>query len=67
MFLMIVVAGEVSKAIGVGFDSTAYVQVDPRKQSMSPNRSSTKRVVIYDNTRHLLVLQLLDPFQLLLA
>ena len=64
MFLRIVFAGEVSKAVGVGFDSAANVQVDPRNTTMSPNQSSTKRVVIYDNTRHLLVLQLLDPFQL---
>ena len=64
MLLMIVVAGEVSKAFGVGFDSTASVQVDPRNVSMSPNRSSTKQVVIADNTRHLLASQLLDPFQL---
>ena len=78
MFLMIVVAGEVSKAFGVGFDSTASVQVDPRNTTMSPNRSSTiqvviadnvrqlpaSQVVIGDNTRHLLALQLLDPFQL---
>ena len=64
MFMLIVVAGEVSKAFGVVFDSTASVQVDPRIMIMSPNRSSTKQVVIYDNTRHLLASQLLDPFQL---
>ena len=66
MLLMIVVAGEVSKAFGVGFDSAASVQVDPRNISMSPISSCAIQVVIADNVRHLLALQLLDPFQLYL-
>ena len=78
MFPMIVVAGAVSKAVGVGFDSAALVQVDPRNIDMSPNSSYALRVVIADSVRHLLASrvvicndmsyllawQLLDPFQL---
>ena len=64
MFLMIVVAGEVSKAVGVGFDSAASVQVDPRNVSLSPIRGSSTQVVIIDNMRLLRGLQLLNPFQL---
>ena len=64
MLLMIVAAGDASKAMEVWLPNQTHVQVDPRNRSMSPNRSSTKQVVVADNTRHLLASQLLDPFQL---